>query len=87
MRTVVQDREVTQDIEAARKQFRRLDDSIMALEWRLGHQPTDGVHRENKYWLYRQRGFASRDIPEISVLYSFTDDTVELHAIHIRPAE
>jgi len=86
MRTIAYDKEVQQDIDAARKVFRRLDDSIQALEWRLCHQPEGGVHRKGIYWIYRQKGIANLKIPEISVLYSFTDELVEFHAILIRAA-
>ncbi|MHB1699012.1 MAG: hypothetical protein ACYCSN_02575 [Acidobacteriaceae bacterium] len=87
LRTVVYDREVHQDIDAAAKLFRRLDDSIRALEWRLSHSPKDGVHRKGRYWVYHQKGIDSLNIPEITLLYSFTDDQVEFHAITIRPAQ
>jgi hypothetical protein len=86
IRTIVQSREVIQDIDAASKTYRRLDDCIRALEWRLAKSPEKGVFRTGRYWIHRQRGIASLNIPEISVLYSFTDDEVEMHAIYIRPA-
>jgi hypothetical protein len=87
MRTVILSREVQRDIDAATNRFRRLEDCIQALEWRLSHQPMDGVHRSGRFWIYRQKGIVTLDLPEISVLYSFTDDEVEFHAIHIRPAD
>ena len=87
MRTVIFSREAQQDIDSAAKLFRRLEDSIRALEWRLAHRPIDGVHRSGRFWIFRQTGIAALNIPEISVLYSFTDDEVEIHAVLIRPAE
>jgi hypothetical protein len=86
MRTVIHSGEVSQDIDRAAKEFRRLDDCIRALEWRLVRSPEKGVHREGIYWIHRQKGIAALGIPEISVLYSFTDEEVELHAMNIRPA-
>lgn len=86
MRTIIWSQESSQDIHSASKIFRRLDDSIRALEWRLARSPQKGVHRTGRYWLHRQKGIVDLEIPEITVLYSFTDDEVEIHAIVIRPA-
>jgi len=85
MRTVVQDREVTQDIEAAKKSYRLVEGAIQGLEWLLARNPKEGIHRTGKYWLYNQAGVKIHRIPEITVLYSFTDDEVTLHAIMFRP--
>lgn len=86
MRGVIQDREVSQDIEEARRFYRLVDESIQSLEWTLSRKPEQGAHRSGRYWAYMQNGFKVHRIPEIVVLYSFTDDEVTLHAIMFRPA-
>jgi N-acetylglucosamine-6-phosphate deacetylase len=86
-RGVFQDREVTQDVETAKKSYRLVDDAISGIEWTLSHDPQAGIHREGPYWVYAQKGFKVHRIPEIVVLYSFTDDDVTLHAIMFRNAE
>jgi len=87
MRDVVQDREVTQDIETAKKTYRMVDEAICGIEWTLSHDPQAGTHRSGPYWIYAQNGFKFHRIPEIVVLYSFTDDRVTLNAIVFRNAE
>jgi hypothetical protein len=87
MRGVVQEREVSQDIEIAKKTYRLVDDAICGIEWTLSRNPQAGTHRSGPYWIYAQNGFKVHRIPEIVVLYSFTDDQVTLCAIIFRPAE
>jgi hypothetical protein len=53
IRTVVQEREVSQDFEDARKSFRLVDEAVQALEWFLARTPEKGVHRKGRYWVYR----------------------------------
>jgi hypothetical protein len=87
-RTVVQDRQVSKDVEAAfHSSYRLVDEAIDGLEWTLAHNPNAGVHRTGRYWIYVQAGFKIHRVPEIVVLYSFTDDQVTLHAIMFRPAQ
>jgi predicted membrane-bound dolichyl-phosphate-mannose-protein mannosyltransferase len=85
-RTIIQDRTVSQDIENAVVSYRLVDEAIQSLEWTLAHKPEVGVHRSGRFWLYMQEGFKIHRVPEIVVLYSFTDDEVILHAIMFRPA-
>jgi hypothetical protein len=87
-RTVIQDREVSRDIEdAIRSSYRLVDDATRSIEWTLAHKPECGIHRSGRYWIYSQAGFKVHRIPDITVLYSFSDDEVTLHAIMFRPAE
>jgi hypothetical protein len=53
----------------------------------LSRDPQAGTHRSGPYWVYAQNGFKVHRIPEIVILYSFTDDEVTLHAIVFRSAE
>jgi hypothetical protein len=86
LRSIVYSDDAQVDVDAAREEFPRLEDAIQALEWRISHRPTDGINRKGNFWVFRQRGLAAQGIPEISILYSFTDEIVELHAILIRPS-
>jgi hypothetical protein len=86
LRTVVQDKTVSQDIEDAVKSYRMVDEAIQSIEWTLSHDPQRGIHRAGRFWVYLQSGFKLYRIPEVVVLYSFTDDEVTLHAIVFRPA-
>lgn len=86
-RTVIQDRQVSKDIEeAVHSSFRLVDEAIQSLEWTLAHKPEIGVQRSGRFWGYVQAGFKIHRIPEIVVLYSFTDHEVTMHAIMFRPA-
>lgn len=86
LRTVIQERAVSQDIERAIRIYRLVDEAVQAIEWTLSHNPQKGLHRKGRYWVYLQTGFKPHRVPEIVVLYSFTDDEVTLHAIVFRPA-
>jgi hypothetical protein len=86
LRSVIQDREASQDVTSASSSFRLVDEAMQALEWALARKPDGGLHRRGRYWIYNQRGIKSLKIPEITVLYSFTDDEVTLHAITLRDA-
>jgi len=86
LREIVQERDVSRDIEAAKRPFRLVDDAMQGIEWTLCHKPEVGTHRSGQYWVYQQRGLKIHRIPEIVVLYSFTDEQVTLHAIMFRPA-
>ncbi len=84
IRTVIQDREVTQDITTAKASYSMVDDVVSGVEWTLAHDPQAGVHHKGEYWVYAQAGFKIHRIPEIVVLYSFTDNEVTLHACVFR---
>lgn len=86
-RTVIQDRQVSKDIEDAIRSYRLVDDAIQSVEWTLSHKPDCGTHRSGRYWVYSQAGFKVHRVPDITVLYSFTDDEVTIHAIVFRPAQ
>lgn len=88
MRTVIQDRQVSKDIEdAVHSSYRLVDEAVQSIEWTLVHKPEIGVHRSGRFWVYMQSGIKIHRIPEIVVLYSFTDDEVILHAIVFRSAQ
>lgn len=87
LREIIYERTVSQDVEAAvhDKHYRMVDDAMEALEWTLAHKPDAGVLRSGRYWLYKQTGFKIHGIPEIVVLYTFSETQVILYAIMFRP--
>jgi len=87
LRTLIHDPEVSQDIDAASKTFRLVHESIEAIEWYLSRRPEAGTHRSGIYWIYRQSGCKALKIPDITVLYSFTDNEVTLHAALFRGSQ
>jgi hypothetical protein len=88
-RDIAFERTVTQDIEEAikDKHYRMVDEAMQGVEWTLAHKPESGVHHKGRFWVYKQIGFKPHRIPEIVVLYTFTDDKVTLEAVLFRPAE
>lgn len=84
MRTVRQEREVSRDLDEAANRYKRAEMAYMALEWTLAHNPNLGEHRSGRYWLYAQPGKRDFEIPDLTVLYSFTDDEITLHAVVVR---
>jgi hypothetical protein len=87
IRQIVQERDVTRDIESAFKEYRLVDEAIHSLEWTLARAPESGMHRTGRYWGYIQRGHRAYRIPQIAVMYTFTDDEVVIHAIAFRPEQ
>jgi hypothetical protein len=83
-RTVIKEREVAQDIEAAKASYSMVDEAMSGIEWTLAHDTQAGTHHSGPYWVYAQNGFRDHRIPEIVVMYSFTDNEVILHACVFR---
>jgi hypothetical protein len=84
-RTIVHDPEVDQDIESARRLYRLVEGSVMSIEWDLAQNTQIGVHRRGRYWVYVKQGKKIHRVPEVTVLYSFSDDEVIFYAITFRP--
>lgn len=87
MREVAYDASVSQQIDAAAKLYPRIEDAVRALEWRLRHRPLEAVQRPNLYFIYRQKGFKSLNIPDIVVLYRYENEIVNIRGIRILPPE
>ena len=83
---MVQDREFSVDMDRAIKEFARGEMAYNALEWALAHDPQIGTHRKGRFWIYSQSGDKTVRKPDLTVLYSFTDDEVTLHAVVTRTA-
>lgn len=88
LRDIAYERTVPKDIEEARqdRHYRMVEEAMEGLEWTLAHKPEAGIHHAGRFWVYKQIGFRIHDIPEIVVLYTFTDHKVIIQAIVFRPA-
>jgi hypothetical protein len=87
MREVVYENSVTKQIDAAVTKYPRIRDAVAGLEWRLGHRPQEAVRRANVYYIYRQRGFKNLRIPDITVVYRYEGEKVNIRGIRIMEAE
>lgn len=83
-RTIVHDHSVDEDIESASHSYRLVEGAVMSIEWDLAQNPEGGVHRNGRYWVYVKDGKKAHRIPEVTVLYSFSENQVILHAIMFR---
>jgi len=87
MREIFYEDDVSQQIDAAAKQFPRIHDAVAGLEWRLRHRPTEAVARGPLYYIFRQKGFKNLNIPDITVVYRYEDERVHIFGIRIMAAE
>jgi hypothetical protein len=89
-RSIIQEPGVSQNIDAARKNWPRLDDAWAGLEWLLARKAsTLGLAREEGgvlYRAYKQGGDSLASTPDILILFTCTDDQVIVHATRITPA-
>jgi hypothetical protein len=85
MREVRYELSASGSLDAAAAEFPRVHDAMNGLEWRLRHKPEDAVSRD-KYYVYRQEGFAQLNIPDIVVLYRYEGEIVNIVALHIEKA-
>lgn len=87
MREVIQERNVSQEIDDACKEYPRLPDAISGLEWRLAHRPEEGVNRTHCYYVYRQSGFPNLNIPDVTVIYRYEGEAINIVRIRIEKAQ
>jgi hypothetical protein len=73
-------------MDRATREFARGEMAYRSLEWTLAHKPEKGTHFKGRFWVYSQSGDHAWHKPDLTVLYSFTDDEVTLHAVIARPA-
>ena len=78
-RTVIEEPAVSDSIDEGREDFERFDHAYDALQWRLSRGPHFGMAVEEGF-IYRQAG-NYRDIPFLTVLYVYDDDTVTFIAL------
>jgi hypothetical protein len=86
MRTVIYEARADNALAEAHQRYARVDDAMEGLEWRLCRRPTDGVPRKWGFYVYKQLGIRSLNIPSILALYNHTDDEVIIHSLSFFPA-
>lgn len=86
LRSVIQNNDVSRQVDQNADAFNRFNEAWQALEWLLARTPDIGIQNtehEGKYWLYVQAGDSLAGTPEISVVYSFTSSEVTLYSIRV----
>lgn len=71
VRTVIEDIVVSDTIDAESVIHVRLWDQFEALKWTLSHDPEVGQIIDDLNWIYRQDGDGNRQIPSLTVIYTF----------------
>jgi len=90
MRSIVLDNSARAASDGYDDEFPRFDDAWKALEWLLCRNPDQGVSRlvgTTKYYLYKQDSDPYALTPVITVLYTFNDNSVFIHAIKASEAD
>ncbi len=87
IRTVIYDKEVAQAIDSEQENFFRLNDVIAAIEWLLARTPEVGVPipetTDPTYYLIGTEAMGIFEVPAVTVLYHFDDQTVTFYGIRI----
>lgn len=88
-RTVIEEKNVSADIQLFRQQFARFDDAYNALQWKLARKAdTLGLHSHQNgvdYRLYRQGSDPVALTPSLVVVYWYTKDEVTLTGLRAMP--
>jgi len=85
LRQVVEDNEVVDTIDVGCRASHRLRDAWDALIWLLARKPEIGqrLGLGDRICIHKQAGSIIPMIPEITVLYEYDDDTVEIRAVKL----
>jgi len=86
LRTIILADGVDATIDEYTESFEKFDESWLALEWLLARNPSPKGRLgksvdDTLYFLYVQASDPAARNPEISVVYSHSDDEVTIHAI------
>jgi hypothetical protein len=81
MRTVVTESRVSALLDTTSLIYPRIQEQYEALEWKLARKPEGGVPLKD-HWIYRQ-GRVRSDMPELTVLYTYDIDTVNIISIRV----
>ena len=82
-RTVVENYEVTQKIEAERSLYPRLREAFEALTWRLARNAEGGYLLDHKHWVYKQAGSPKYNVPGLIALYIVDNHQVTILSIQV----
>ena len=84
MRTVREELEVSEKIDAEIAIYPRLDDAWEALKWWLARKPQNGQLLDDYHWLYKQQGSRDLNVPALVVIYTFNASQVDILALLVR---
>jgi hypothetical protein len=84
IRTVVEERSVTEKIYAEGSFYPRLEDAYDALTWWLARNAEEGELIDDYYWLYKQRGNRDAKIPALVALYTIDHNHVTIHSLLLK---
>lgn len=84
MRTVIEERRVSEVIDAEQEIYPRLEDAFEALKWWLAHRPDSGVLLDDENWIYKQAGDEQLNVPSLVVIYTFDHVCITLKFVLVR---
>ena len=87
LRTICEDKSVSQTIDEAIKLSPRIEEAFDGLKWRLAREPENGVKLQGtnpEKYLFKITPLI-KNIPSITVLYEFNNHTVTILSIRITP--
>jgi hypothetical protein len=84
VRTVVEDINVSETIDAEQSIYPRLDEAFEALKWWLARVPESGEIIDDVNWLYMQDGDDRANIPALVVVYTFNGYELRMKHILVR---
>jgi hypothetical protein len=88
LRTVVQEPVVSAVIDAESQRFDRLADVVSAFEWLLARTPEKGYPvpdtTDPEFYLISNESIEVLNVPQVTLLYYFDDNTVTLFSIRVQ---
>jgi len=76
-RTIKEENIVETRVNSAKTKYSRFEDAFDALKWILARKPENGIKIDNKF-LYKQNGQIDSSVPEITVLYTYNENEVNI---------
>ena len=87
-KSVVESNQAQEAIDTAMKTYPRLNQLYEGLKWRLARRPAESgvkISRLHNKYILKTLDWSSYGVPVVRVIYSFTDNEVEILAIDILP--
>jgi len=83
LRTVIEQRSVTDKIDQERAIYPRLEEAWEALKWWLCRKPESGELLDDIHFIYKQVGNHELNIPTLVVIYTW-DETVVIEYVLVK---
>jgi hypothetical protein len=84
IRTVVEERSVTEKIYSESNFYPRLEEAYDALTWWLARNAEHGELIDDYYWIYKQRGNRDLKIPALVALYTVDHHDITIHSLLLK---